>query len=414
MDRLFREEVVSSRGQNRLGEILLARPVSLRVLTLAAVAIASGIVIFLFFGEYTRKERVTGQLALDKGLVKVYSQVGGVVVRRLVNEGDRVKHGQPLYVITVERNTLGNGETQAEILKQIRSKKISMEAELQKQKKILTTEERQLRQKIADLETELSQLRREMVTQERRLGLSKDIAARFRDLVQDNYVSQAQLDEKEQDLLDQQGKLEYLQRTEISTQRDRNFLKMDLANLPLKASNTLAAIERSVASIEQEILDTEGKREMVVIALQEGVVTAILAELGQTVTPALPLLGILPKEAKLEASLYVPSRAVGFLEVGNKVLMRYQAYPYQKFGQYSGTVREIAKTALKPDELKLVGASEEMYYRVIVAIDSPYVMAYGKQVPLQDGMELEVDILIDTRKLYEWVLEPIYSITGKL
>ncbi len=414
MDRLFREEVVSSRGQNRLGEILLARPVSLRVLTLAAVAIASGIVIFLFFGEYTRKERVTGQLALDKGLVKVYSQVGGVVVRRLVNEGDRVKHGQPLYVITVERNTLGNGETQAEILKQIRSKKISMEAELQKQKKILTTEERQLRQKIADLETELSQLRREMVTQERRLGLSKDIAARFRDLVQDNYVSQAQLDEKEQDLLDQQGKLENLQRTEISIQRDRNFLKMDLANLPLKASNTLAAIERSVASIEQEILDTEGKREMVVIALQEGVVTAILAELGQTVTPALPLLGILPKEAKLEASLYVPSRAVGFLEVGNKVLMRYQAYPYQKFGQYSGTVREIAKTALKPDELKLVGASEEMYYRVIVAIDSPYVMAYGKQVPLQDGMELEVDILIDTRKLYEWVLEPIYSITGKL
>jgi membrane fusion protein len=29
-------------------------------------------------------------------------------------------------------------------------------------------------------------------------------------------------------------------------------------------------------------------------------------------------------------------------------------------------------------------------------------------------MDIEVDILIDTRKLYEWVLEPVYSVTGKL
>jgi len=46
--------------------------------------------------------------------------------------------------------------------------------------------------------------------------------------------------------------------------------------------------------------------------------------------------------------------------------------------------------------------------------EAPYVMAYGKRVTLQDGMELEVDILIDTRRLYEWVLEPVYSVTGKL
>jgi membrane fusion protein len=126
------------------------------------------------------------------------------------------------------------------------------------------------------------------------------------------------------------------------------------------------------------------------------------------------LLSILPEESKLEGLLYVPSRAVGFVETGNKVLMRYQAYPYQKFGQYSGTVREIARTALQPDELKLLGTPEETYYRIVVTLDAPYVMAYGKQVPLQDGMQLEADILLDTRKLYEWVLEPLYSLTGKL
>jgi membrane fusion protein len=414
MDHLFREEAVSSRDRHSLGEILLARPMSLTFLGFVAALIALTILGFLFLAEYTRKERVTGQLSLNKGLVKVYSQVPGVVVRRLVGEGDRVKGGQPLYILSIERNTLVKGETQAEILKQIRTRKESKEAELGKQKQIVKVEDEQLRQKIRDLETELSQLRREVVIQRRRVELSSDTVVRYQDLVKDNYVSQAELDGKEQDLLDQRGKLESLQRTEISIQRDLTSFKKDLQNMPLRASNTLASIERDIASIEQEILDNEVKREVVVVSLQEGMATAVLAEAGQTVNPMGPLLSILPEESKLEGLLYVPSRAVGFVETGNKVLMRYQAYPYQKFGQYSGTVREIARTALQPDELKLLGTPEETYYRIVVTLDAPYVMAYGKQVPLQDGMQLEADILLDTRKLYEWVLEPLYSLTGKL
>jgi len=415
MSDLFREEVVFSRRQKWLGDILLVRPVSLRVFTLLAVAIAASIVMILFLVEYTRKERVTGQLALNKGLVKVYAQANGIVVRRLVEEGGRVQRGQVLYLVSVERNTLVNGEIQAEILRQVRGRKAKLESEWRQQGQILKVEERQLAQKSADLEAELAQIHREIVTQERKVRVSTDIVARFRELARDNFVSQMQLDEKEQDLLEQQGRLENLRRAGLSTQRELNFLRMDLANLPFKASNTLLAIERNIAGIEQEILDTEAKREMSVVALQGGTVTAVLAEVGQTVTPAQPMLSILPEDAALEASLYVPSRAVGFVEVGQKVSMRYQAYPYQKFGQYPGTVREIAKTALKSEELKTsVGKPDDTYYRMLVALDAPYVSAYGKRVPLQDGMELEVDILIDTRKLYEWVLEPVYSVTGKL
>jgi membrane fusion protein len=414
LSELFREEIVSSRRQKWLGDILLARPVSLSVLTLMAAGIASSILVLLFFVDYTRKERVNGQLALNKGLVKIYPQASGIVLRRLVEEGQRVRYAQPLYLVSVERNTLASGETQAQILRQVRARKAALETEWRQQNRIVKVEERQLVQKISDLEAELVQLRREMATQEKKLGVSRDIVARFRELLQDNYVSQMQLDEKEQDLLEQQGKLENLQRTEIATRRDLNFLKMDLANLPPKAANALSAIERSIATVEQEVIDNESKREMVVIALQGGTVTTVLAEAGQTVTPAQPMVSILPEDAALEANLYLPSRSVGFVEVGQKVQMRYHAYPYQKFGQYPGTVREIARTALRPDELKTLAKPEETYYRMLVALDAPYVMAYGKRVALQDGMELEVDILIDTRKLYEWVLEPVYSVTGKL
>src|SRR5262245_12717134 len=93
VDSLLREEVVSAREQKWLGEILLARPVSLRVFTLMSLAVTASIVIFLFCVEYTRKERVTGQLMLNKGLVRVYPQASGIVLQRLVEEGQSVSRG---------------------------------------------------------------------------------------------------------------------------------------------------------------------------------------------------------------------------------------------------------------------------------------------------------------------------------
>ena len=134
---------------------------------------------------------------------------------------------------------------------------------------------------------------------------------------------------------------------------------------------------------------------------------------GRHIFSALP--GLLPNNAKLQANLYLPSRAYGIVLKDMEVLLRYPAYPYQKFGQYAGRVSEIGRTALVGDELRAVGqVNNEPFYRVTVLLDSQWVMAYGKPIVLQDGLQVEADILIDTRKLYEWVLEPLYSVTGKL
>jgi membrane fusion protein len=113
----------------------------------------------------------------------------------------------------------------------------------------------------------------------------------------------------------------------------------------------------------------------------------------------------------------VPSAAVGFIHVGAPVLIRYQAYPYQKFGQYAATVTSIARTALSTADLASSGgpaSGDGTYYRVTVALRSQSVTAYGKPQPLQAGMALQADILQERRRLYEWVLEPLYSLTGKL
>ena len=127
----------------------------------------------------------------------------------------------------------------------------------------------------------------------------------------------------------------------------------------------------------------------------------------------------MPQGASLRADLYAPSRAIGFVKPGDKVLIRYQAYPYQKFGHQEGAVESVAKTALPTQELNGLPTptgnnSNEPLYRVSVKLAAQTVNAYGKAQPLQAGMLLDADVLQEKRRLYEWVLEPLYSLTGKL
>jgi membrane fusion protein len=129
------------------------------------------------------------------------------------------------------------------------------------------------------------------------------------------------------------------------------------------------------------------------------------------------MVSIIPGGAVLEAHLYAPSRSIGFIRQSDQVLLRYQAFPYQKFGHTRGTVMSVSRTALAASEIPGAGsstASSEPLYLITVALEKQSITAYGQAQPLQAGMLVDADILQEKRKLYEWVLEPLYSLTGKL
>ena len=151
-----------------------------------------------------------------------------------------------------------------------------------------------------------------------------------------------------------------------------------------------------------------------------GTVGMVNAEVGQFIDLSKPVLTILPENTPLIAQLYVPSRAIGFVKKNDNVLLRYQAFPYQKFGHAKGQVLSIASTAMASQDLKTIGnlsneqINNEPVYLVRVMLNEQIIKAYGNNMPLQVGMTLEADIMHETRRLYEWVLEPLFSITGKL
>ena len=142
-----------------------------------------------------------------------------------------------------------------------------------------------------------------------------------------------------------------------------------------------------------------------------------LVKAGQAVQAGQPLMSVLPTDSPLQAELLVPSRAIGFIAPGDAVLLRYQAYPYQKFGHQRGKVSRISRSALSSGELgALVGKAGqgEPFYRITVKLARQAITAYGKPEALKPGMLLEADVLGEKRRLIEWVFEPLYSLRGKV
>ena len=172
------------------------------------------------------------------------------------------------------------------------------------------------------------------------------------------------------------------------------------------------AIQRQVNDIEQKLAQNEVQRAVILRAPSDGTVTTLLASPGQAVVPGESLASILPRGSRLQAQLLVPSRSVGFIAPGSRVVLRYQAYPYQKFGQQYGHILSISRSALTPSQLLALTGKRAGHslYRVKVRLDRQSILVYGKPQALKPGMSLDADILMDRRTLLQWVFEPLYGL----
>jgi len=253
-----------------------------------------------------------------------------------------------------------------------------------------------------------------MALQRRRVASAELTLARYRTLVDSHFVSPAQMQQKEDELLEQQARLQNLERTRLGLERDVGQLRQHLAAMSLEAENGRSALGREITTLDQELTERRSRRTIVITAPTEGTVSAVLADRGQIATPQMPLLTLLPAGAVLQALLLVPSRSIGFVAPDQRVALRYQAFPYQRFGHQGGRIVEVSKTLISPGETALPVALQESVYRVTVALDIQVVRTYGRDTALQPGMLLEAEVMLDRRRIVEWLLDPLLSVARRV
>ena len=411
---LFRQEAIDAQREKLLGEVSKARPVPLWIFTVMVAAAAVALVTFSFLGEYTRRERVDGYLELDIGAARVSAPEASVVTELMVKEGDEITAGQPIARLSQERTTATGANASELVRAELSGRLRSLESEQAQAVLMGEQQAAQARKRVDDLKKELDQSGAEVQSQQQRLASAQQEAQRSTQLVKEGLYSEAMMRERRNDVLDQTTKLESLRGARAAIERELRAAQAELPLIDIRTRTQLQQLEQRKSELQQSLVQEEARSDLEVRAPIAGTVTNIAAARGDSVAADTALATIMPKGSGLHAQLIVPTRAIGFIEPGNAVVLRYDAFPFQRFGQYRGRVASVGRTVWSSGERVGSLTVREPAYRIEVALESQSVRSGNQEFPLRPGMLVSADILLEKRTVFEWVFEPVLALRERL
>jgi len=210
--------------------------------------------------------------------------------------------------------------------------------------------------------------------------------------------------------LEQKQNLNSLNQQLAARQNQLTDTRYSLQQLPTVMAGKIQGLRSELATNEQRIAEIGGRRAYVIRAPAAGRVSMLQANVGQFAEPRRLQMEIVPNDSVLQAELFVPTRAIGFMQLGQEVRILYDAFPYQQFGTYSGRIVKISQTILTKSDTFGPIELKEPAYKVTAALDRPDIDAYRKKIPLQADMLLRADIILEKRSLISWLLDPLLSV----
>ena len=428
---LFRPEAMQARQASWLGGIRIGKNPGFRLVAGAALGLAGALVAFAAWGQVARKARIPGVLMPVQGTVQLSAHVPGVLTEQRVQEGEHVTAGQALFVLGTDRPT-AEGSAAVLLAAHLAQRRSTLEAERIARLQQTRQRDTALQDRIRALDPEIAQAQQEALLASRRVALAQKTLGRYLQMAQEGFVSDIQAQNKQEELIDLQARVENTQRNAATLQREQQSLQAERQTNQRQLNIDLAQLDRALVSLAQEGTENQSRQTIVITAPQSGVVSSIHLPKGASVQAGQSVATLVPVEAngqgktelqtQLQAHLYAPSRTAGFVQPGQTVWMRYGAYPYQKFGLAQGRVHSISATPTAPQDLpngqsaalQTAAQTQEPLYRIQVQLKEQSITAYGDKLPLKPGMTLEADVVQEKRAVWEWVFEPVLAARQKV
>lgn len=413
---MFRKEVFEERKIGYLGDVHISSPVSYIFLGIICLLITGLIILFLFLGDYTHRETVTGVIIPSNGVVNITSgKSSGVITEIYVRQGESVKSGSKLFKVINDSSIDGTGSVQDIVNGNIKKQIKEMSKEIDDNKKLLNKELKSVNTTLSLLYKKKEETIDQIKTVSNKVEEDKKFISLISGVYKKKYISELDMRQQKIQYSNDVQNLKSLNIQLIETIKQIKDNEYKITSLPLEYSIKNGQISNRINEMNSTISQNSSDRENIITSKTDGVVSSILFYRGQNISSGETIISLLPNDSFFIAELFVPSNAMGFIKEGNKVVLRYQAYPYQKFGQQYGKIYQISRNILTPRELTSVTGSQiqRPFYRVLVKLEYQYVPVYDKKETLMSGMLINADILTDKRTLIEWVLEPLYGLKEK-
>lgn len=360
---------------------------------------------------------VVGRLVPVQGMATVVAPVGGVVRWLDADDGKRVVEGDTLALVATPRTMPEHGDANLALEHGLQQKEDSILLARDALKEQLAAQASGLHEQMQAARAEARQIALEIATRREQIRAAGDVLRQRGGIEMASAAGLAAAEQQEALVLEYTVQLLSLRRQQAATQRVVAQLKQAIQELPGRQKANDAAYAEHLAQLRLDQLENEASAALLVKAPVDGVVVARMVKPGQSVQFGQPLLSVLPGDGRLEAELMVPGRAIGAMAPGDRVVLRYQAFPHQKFGAQHGTISHIGRTAVDSEEASFAAelpTVKEAFYRVTVELASQAIVAHGRLEPLKPGMMLDAQITGARDPLSDRLLQPMYSFGGWL
>jgi membrane fusion protein len=406
---LFRQEAIDAHRAKIWGEVTLSLPLSLTAITLFLVLCTGSVVVFASTASYARKVHVLGFLATRLGVANIMASRPGIVTDVNVNEGQFVEAGTPLITISLEQTSEAGSGNRSAMLAGLREQKDNLVQQLDLEMQSAKAEEARLKSVIDGLISEIDNMDQQLKVQSARTAVAVGQVNSIIDLVKRGIITQFELKKRQDNYLSiRQAEMSFW--LSISQKQAELRARQDeLTQLPINSERKLSQLRVTIGDIELRLRQTDGDRAYLIMAPKAGRVSALQAWAGKPVDTNVPLMSIVPEGDTLDAELFLPTHAIGFVSRGQIVHISFTSFPYQQFGFASGTVETVSQTLLKPGQSAGPITIDTPAYLVHVVLKSQTVPAYGREVPLQADMQLNADIVLNRRGLLAWLFDPLLA-----
>ncbi|EHR6480056.1 HlyD family secretion protein [Salmonella enterica] len=413
---MFRQELLENRKMLWRGRALLLPGIPPLLVISVCIIFLTVFITFVIMGSYTRRVNVSGEITTWPRPVNIYSSVQGFIVKQFVTEGQEIRKGEPVYQIDVSRST-SSGVVSDNQRKDIENQIVRIAniiSRLEDSKKAtLQTLEKQKMQYQEAFERSTAIVRRA----EEGIIIMKNNMNNYRTYQKKGLINKDQLTNQTALYYQQQNNL-----LSLSGQNEQNVLQITSLESQIKIQaadfdNRIYQMELQRYELQKELINTDVNGEVIIRALSDGKIDSLSVTVGQMVSAGDSLLQIIPDKIKDHyLVVWAPNDAVPYINPGDRVNIRYEAFPAEKFGQFAATVLLVSKTPASSQEmLTYQGAPKNNqntsvpYYKIVVRPDLQEIRYDGKFLPIENGMKAQGTLFLEKRKIYQWMLSPFYD-----
>lgn len=398
---LFRKESLERRDQRLHGDVIVHTSVKALGLLALICALVLLFILILYFTEYSRRQPAKGIIVPDKGLISLSADVSGTLSKVFIEQGEDVTKNQALIHIDTSRFSGSNRQNEKRLLDQLEKQSSAHFRRIDILNDTYRLKKATLKQNLDSIKNYSAGLAQTIKLLEERVSMETVIFDRYNEIYEDEIVSLLELTGQKRTMLRGKEELQSLQNQLAVNDAEISKIELEIASNDVELKERLEEQNLILLDIETRRIELEASSTTEIRAPLEGFVSAVFVNEGQQVETGSELLALVPSDSKLIAEVLVPSRSIGYVQVGQDVIIELNDFPSEKFGRVIGTVYAASESTI-PERWQ--NDQNQGSYIVKITLNKDFVELNGKQFNLSPGMEVTCEIVSEKLPLWKWLV----------